>query len=69
MTPMQSALRLLNEDFRKEEMEDTAMNEMSINEYKVEPATNQCMTDFFEHDYPEPEDKQALVSGDRYNGE
>ena len=69
ITPMQSALKVLNEDYRKEEMENTAITDMSINEYKVEPATNQCMTDFFEHDYPEPEDKQALVSGDRFNGE
>lgn len=40
LTPMQAALRVLDEDFRKEDMRQSAETEMSINEYKVEPATN-----------------------------
>jgi hypothetical protein len=65
---MQAALRVMDEDFRKEDMIKAGEGEMSINEYKVEPATNQCMTDFFEFDHPKPEDVQAYTCGDRNFG-
>lgn len=50
---------MMDKDYRLDEMRKAADEEMSINEYKVEPATNQCMTDFFEFDHPVLEDIQA----------
>lgn len=37
-------------------MMNAAQQEMSINEYKVEPATNQCLTDFYIPEYPKMDD-------------
>lgn len=38
---------------------------MSINEYKVEPATNQCLTDFYIPETPKADDIEAYTVGDR----
>ena len=37
---MEQALQVFSEEYRKDEMLEAAQNEMSINNYKVEPATN-----------------------------
>ena len=50
---------MMDEEYRLDDMRKAADEEMSINEYKVEPATNQCMTDFFEFDHPGIEEIQA----------
>lgn len=52
LSPMEAALRVMDQEHRLEDMRRAADEEMNINEYKVEPATNQCMTDFFEFDHP-----------------
>ena len=50
---------MMDEDYRLDDMRKAADAEMSINDYKVEPATNQCMTDFFEFEQPGIEEIQA----------
>ena len=40
LSPMEAALQAADEDHRLEEMEKAALEEMSINEYRVEPQTN-----------------------------
>lgn len=47
LNPMEAALQVFSEEYRKDDMMKAAEQEMSINEYKVEPATNQCLTDFY----------------------
>ena len=37
---------------------------MSINQYQVEPASNQCMTDFYTKEYPERHEIEALTVGE-----
>lgn len=61
---MESALKAMNEEHRLEDMRLAAEKEMNINEYNVEPATNQCMTDFFTHDYPDVDEVAARACGD-----
>ena len=40
MNPMEAALQVFSEEYRKDDMLKAAQDEMSINDYKVEPATN-----------------------------
>ena len=40
MNPMEAALQVFSEEYRKDDMLKAAEDEMSINDYKVEPATN-----------------------------
>lgn len=40
VSPMMAALKLTDRDWRMEEMAMAAQNEMNINKYQVEPATN-----------------------------
>lgn len=49
-------------------MMKAAEQEMSINDYKVEPATNQCLTDFYIPNLPKLEDIEAYTVGDRQFG-
>lgn len=58
----------MDQDYRLEDMRRAADEEMNINEYRVEPATNQCMTDFFEFDHPGLDDVQAYVCGETEYG-
>lgn len=67
-SPMVQALRMQNRESRIEDMRAAAEKEMNINEYQVQPATNQCMTDFFLHDNMGPEDIEARVAGDMNHG-
>lgn len=45
-SPMQAALRVLNEDERLEDKRKAAQAEMNIDDYKVEPMSSECMSDF-----------------------
>ena len=45
-------------------MEKAATQEMNINEYKVEPATNKCMTDFHTFVHPQVDDVVSEVAGE-----
>jgi len=49
-------------------MVQAAEDEMGINDYRVEPATNQCMTDFFLPDTPTGDDIEARTVGDKLFG-
>lgn len=68
LNPMEQALQVFSEEYRKDEMLEAAQNEMSINNYKVEPATNQCLTDFVIMQEVKGEDIQAYACGDRTFG-
>lgn len=68
LSPMELALKVTDQEHRLEDMRKAADEEMNINEYKVEPATNQCMTDFFEFDLPKLDDIQAQVAGETEYG-
>ena len=68
LSPMEAALRVMDQEHRLEDMRRAADEEMNINEYKVEPATNQCMTDFFEFDHPGLDEIQAQVCGETEYG-
>jgi hypothetical protein len=46
VTPMQAALKALDEDTRLEDMRKITEEDMNIEEFRVQPALNQCMTDF-----------------------
>lgn len=48
---MVAALRVLDQDYRHEDMRKIAEAEMNIEDYKVEPLTTQCMTDFMIFDH------------------
>ena len=65
---MEAALRVMDQEHRLEDMRRAADEEMNINEYKVEPATNQCMTDFFEFDHPGLDEIEAQVCGETKYG-
>jgi len=67
-SPMEAALKFMHEDARLDDMRKAAEDEMNINDYKVEPATNQCMTDFFTHDMPKIEDVECQVCGENEYG-
>lgn len=67
-SPMVQALKMQSREGRMEDMRAVADKEMSINEYQVQPATNQCMTDFFLHDHMGPDDIEAHVAGDVNHG-
>lgn len=45
-SPMQAALRVLNEDERLDDKRKAAQAEMNIDDYKVEPMSSECMSDF-----------------------
>lgn len=45
-SPMMKALKVLQEDHRMEDKRKIVEAELNINDYKVEPMTTQCMTDF-----------------------
>jgi len=45
-SPMQAAFRVLNEADRLEDKRRRAEAEMNIDDYKVEPMTSECMSDF-----------------------
>ena len=68
LSPMEAALKVMDQEHRLEDMRRAADEEMNINEYKVEPATNQCMTDFFEFDHPGLDEIQAQVCGETKYG-
>lgn len=62
-SPMAAALRVLDQEHRLEDMRKVAEAEMNIDDYKVEPMTTQCMTDFFTHENMGPDDILARVPG------
>ena len=64
LTPMQKALKVMDESYRLEDMEQAALEEMNINEYRVEPATNKCMTDFHTFVQPGLDDVISEVAGE-----
>ena len=43
---MQAAMRVLNEDDRLDDKRRAIQAEMNIDDYKVEPMTSECMSDF-----------------------
>lgn len=58
---MQAALRVLNEEDRREDMRKIADADMNIDDYKVEPLTTECMTDFFTFETPQAEDIDEVL--------
>lgn len=58
---MQAALRVLNKENRADDMRKTVEAEMSIEDYKVEPMTTQCLTDFITLPHMSLEDIPAHV--------
>lgn len=62
-SPMQAALRVLDQEHRLEDMRKVAEADMSIEDYKVEPMTTQCMTDFFTFEHMGIDDIPAEVPG------
>ena len=65
---MEAALRVLDEDSRLDDMRKVAEEEMNMEQYKVQPATNQCMTDFFNFEHPKIDDVEIEVSGETEYG-
>lgn len=65
---MAAALDIMSRESRLEDMRKAAENELNIDQYQVQPAQNQCMTDFeLLHDQG-PKDICARVSGNRIFG-
>ena len=60
---MLAAMKSLNEENRYEDMRVAAEQEFNIEEYKVQPVTNQCMTDFFTFSHPQIDDIEVEVCG------
>ena len=58
----------MDSDHRMDQMEQIAAEEMSIEDYKVEPATTQCMTDFATLNDMGPDDIESQVAGDVEHG-
>jgi hypothetical protein len=54
----------MGSEYRMKDMREAMEKEMNINDYKVEPATNQCMTDFFNFKEPTIDDVEAEVCGE-----
>jgi len=66
---MQIALKNMDdEEYRKEGMMKIAEADMNIEEFKVQPATNQCMTDFFTFQNMGIDQVETEVAGDVENG-
>ena len=63
LTPMEAAFKVLDDDSRIEDMRKVAEEELNLEEYKVQPAINQCMTDFFTFDHPNVDEVEAEVCG------
>ena len=59
---MEQALQVIDEEYRLEQMQQFADQEMNIDEYQVEPATTQCLTDFPILETPEIHETQSRVS-------
>ena len=53
----------MDTDYRMDDQRKTAEMEMNIDEYKVEPTANQCMTDFYTFEHPTVDDIPAEVCG------
>ena len=68
ISPMQQALKNMDTDYRMDDQRKTAEMEMNIDEYKVEPTANQCMTDFYTFEHPTIDDIPAEVCGDKNFG-
>ena len=65
---MNRSLNLMDHSSRKDEMRRAAENEMNIDDYQVQPASLQCMTDYQTFDYAEADDIEAYTVGDRVHG-
>ena len=65
---MSQALDVMSLDSRLEDMRKAAENEMNIDEYQVQPAQNQCMTDFMLFERQGPKEIDARTGGDRIFG-
>lgn len=68
MTPMKTALLMMDDDNRREDMRKYEMEDMNIEKYKVQPAINQCLTDFATFEEMGLDDVETEVAGDRENG-
>lgn len=60
---MAAALRALDQEHRLDDMRKVAESEMGIDDYKVEPMTTQCMTDFFTFEHLGVDDIPARTPG------
>lgn len=65
---MNRSLNVMDESSRKDDMRRAAEQDMSIENYQVQPATLQCMTDYQTFDYIGPDDIEAYTVGDRVHG-
>lgn len=64
LSPMQQVFQMMGDDeSRREEMRKIAEEEMGIEDYKVQPVTNTCMTDFFTFDDLGPDDIESEKVG------
>lgn len=63
-SPMVAALRVLDQEYRHEDMRQVVEAEMDISDYKVEPLTTQCMTDFLTFEHMDLDDIPAQVPGE-----
>lgn len=68
MSPSELATKEVSQESRYYDMQDASRNEMGIDEYQVEPATNKCLTDFYTQVYPTGDAIEARDTGDRNNG-
>lgn len=68
VSPMEAAFKVMDEDHRLEDMRKAAEEELDIKQYEVQPATNQCMTDFFTHSHPKLDEIEAEVVGETEYG-
>lgn len=63
-SPMQEALKMMDQEHRLDDMRAIADKDMNIESFKVQPATNQCLADFPTMRNPTIDDVQAELSGE-----
>lgn len=68
LSPMEAALQVLDDDYRMQQIQEIQINDMNIDEYQVEPATTQCLTDFPVLENPEIHEVEAHVSTNFFRG-
>lgn len=68
LSPSEMATKEVSAETRYHDMQDASRNEMGIDDYQVEPATNKCLTDFYTKVYPDGDAIEARDTGDHNNG-
>lgn len=65
---MSGSLNLMDAQSRKDDMRRAAEQEMNIDDYQVQPATLQCLTDYPTFEHLGPEEIPAYTVGDIVHG-